>query len=127
MQAHLDAAVSVIAPGDWQAGYTVVAVAEKLYAQTMIFRREPVEAREEIVQHLYELLGAALTRQSFDEIVMNYHQIKLRDSLSEIIYRRRNKNSARMKHTVSYKEIWEQNAVWFRNEAYTCETLDVSK
>lgn len=64
MQAHLDAAMSVIAPGDRQAGNAVVAVAEELYTQTVIFGRESVEARKEIVQHLYELLGAALTRQS---------------------------------------------------------------
>jgi len=53
VQAHLNTAVSVIAPGNRQAGNAVVAVAEELYAQTMVFRREPVEAREEVVQYLY--------------------------------------------------------------------------
>lgn len=67
MQAHLDAAVSVIAPGDRQAGDAVVTVAEELYAQTMVFRRELVETGEEIVQNLHQLLGAALTRQSFEK------------------------------------------------------------
>lgn len=68
MQAHLDAAVGMIAPGDRQAGDAVVTIAEELYAQTVVLRRELVETGEEIVQNLHQLLGAALTRQSFENI-----------------------------------------------------------
>lgn len=52
VQAHLDATMGVIASGDRQAGDAVVTVAEKLYPQTMVLRRELVEASEEIIQHL---------------------------------------------------------------------------
>lgn len=68
VQAHLDAAVGMIAPGDRQAGDAVVTIAEELYAQTVVLRRELVETGEEIVQDLHQLLGAALTRQSFESI-----------------------------------------------------------
>lgn len=64
MQAHLDAAMGMITPGDRQARDAVVTVAEELYAQTMVLRRELVETGEEIVQDFYQLLGAALTCQS---------------------------------------------------------------
>lgn len=56
----------MVAPGDRQAGDAVVTVAEELDAQTMILRRELVEAREQVVQHLDQLLSAALARQSFE-------------------------------------------------------------
>jgi len=69
VQAHLDAAMSMIAPGNRQAGNAVVTVAEKLDAQTMILRRELIETCKEIVQYLHELLGAAVTCQSFDNIL----------------------------------------------------------
>lgn len=65
MQAHFDAAMGMIAPGNRQAGNAIVAVAEEFNAQTMVLRGELVETREEIVQHLHQLLSAALTCQSF--------------------------------------------------------------
>jgi len=52
VQAHLYATMGVIAPGDRQAGDAVVTIAEELYPQTMVLRRELVEASEEIIQHL---------------------------------------------------------------------------
>jgi hypothetical protein len=71
VQAHLDAAMGMIVPGNRQAANAVVTVAEKLDAQTMILRRELIETCEEIVQYLHQLLGAAVTCQSFDNIT-NY-------------------------------------------------------
>lgn len=52
VQAHLDATMGVIASGDRQAGDAVVTIAEELYPQTMVLRRELIEASEEIIQHL---------------------------------------------------------------------------
>lgn len=72
MQAHLDATMGVITPGDRQAGDAVVTVAEEFYPQTMVLCRELVETGEEVVQNLHQLLGAALTRQSLDKIIVNH-------------------------------------------------------
>jgi len=74
MQAHLDAAVSVIASGDRQARNAVITVAKELYTQAVILCREFVETGEEVVQDLHQLLSAALTRQSFKQIIVNRHQ-----------------------------------------------------
>lgn len=62
-EAHLDAAVRVVRAGDREPADAVVAVAEELYPEAVVLGRELVEPGEEVVQHLHQLLGAALARQ----------------------------------------------------------------
>jgi hypothetical protein len=51
--------------GAWlgQAGHTVVAVPQDLDAQTVVLLRQVVEASEQLVQQLHQLLGRALRGQ----------------------------------------------------------------
>jgi len=62
-QPHLDAAVRVVWPRHGQPGHAVVAVPEQLDAQAVLLGGEPVEAREQVVEDLHQLLGAAAARQ----------------------------------------------------------------
>ena len=64
IQPHLHTTLSMVWPGFWKPGHTIVAVSQQLDPQTVVFRGQSVKPGEQLVQQTHQLLGCALVGEA---------------------------------------------------------------